>query len=208
MRVGVLGGSFNPPHLGHLALALTVLRLELVDRVCLVPAAVPPHKAQPGETPETRLAMARLLAEEDERLLVDDLELHRDGPSFTIDTLETLAARNPAAQYRLIIGSDLAKTFVTWRAYSRILRLAPPLVAERPDSLFSGENDYSGLSRDEAAIMAAGRFAMRHVDISSTVVRRRVGEGAGDAELLALVTPPVLRYIREHHLYERTAVPD
>lgn len=202
MRVGILGGSFNPPHRGHLALARAVLGLGLVDRVCLIPAAAPPHKARPGETPETRLAMTRLLAQEDERLLVDDLELHRDGPSFTIDTIETLAARHPDAGYRLVIGSDLAKTFATWREYSRILRLAPPLVAERPDSLFKGVDDYPGLSAEEKSVMAAGRFAMEHVDISSTMVRRLVGDGAGDEALLALLTPSVLRYVRERHLYE------
>lgn len=202
MRIGILGGSFNPPHLGHLSLARTVLGLELVDRVCFIPAAVPPHKARPDETPETRLAMTRLLVEEDERLLVDDLELHRGGPSFTIDTLETLAARHPGTTYRLVIGSDLAKTFATWREYSKILRLAPPLVAERPDSLFQGIDDYPGLSAEEIGIMTAGRFAMEHVDISSTLVRRLVGEGADDETLLTMLTPAVLRYVRERHLYE------
>lgn len=204
MRVGILGGSFNPPHRGHLALARTVLDLGLVDRVCLVPAAVPPHKAVPDETPELRLAMTGLLAEESDRIDVDDIELHRTGPSFTIDTLHLLHSRHPDRAYRLIIGSDLAKTFSTWRSYRDILFLAPPLIAERPDSVFSGD-DFASLRDDEAEIMARGRFPMAHVDVNSTVVRRMVAEGADDEALLALVTPPVLAFIRRHALYRRVA---
>lgn len=200
MRVGILGGSFNPPHRGHLALARAPLELGLVDRVRLIPAAVPPHKALPDETPELRLAMTKLLAEEDARLDVDDIELRRTGPSFTADTLRGLRGRHPGHEFRLIIGSDMAKTFSTWRAYREILFAAPPLIAERPDYLLTGD-EYRNLLPDEAEIMARGRFPMPHIDVNSTLVRRLLADGAGDGELLPLLTRPVLDFIRRNALY-------
>lgn len=204
MRIGILGGSFNPPHRGHLALARNVLDRDLADRVVLVPAAAPPHKAAPSEADApTRLAMARLLAGEDARLDVDDLELSRQGPSYSIDTVRELSAKRPGDAFRLIIGSDMAKIFATWRDYRELLRLAPPLVAERPDSPLSGggESTYPGLSPAERAVIEDGRFDMDPVDISSTMVRKLLGNGAGDGEALAYLTAPVLAYIRDKRLY-------
>lgn len=201
MLVGIHGGSFNPPHRGHLKLAQTVLDLGLTDQVCLVPAAAPPHKAAPAQDAETRLEMTRLLADEDARLCVDPIELEREGPSFTIDTLRQLQSLHPENAYRLIIGSDLAKTFATWRSYRDILRIAPPLVAERPDDPFRGQGDYAGMNEEEAAVLRAGRFDMPPVDVSSTVVRRLVEEGADDMVLLQFLTPGVLAFVRRHGLY-------
>lgn len=201
-RVGILGGSFNPPHRGHLALARTVLDLGLADRVCLIPASVPPHKILSGHVDAPiRLAMARILAREDLRLDVDDIELGRAGPSYTVDTLRELIRSNPGRTYRIVIGSDLAKTFATWREYREILRIAPPLVAERPGFAFRGAGDFPGMSPGEAAALSAGRFDMRPIDISSTAVRALVARGAGDAELERYVTPPLLAFIREKRLY-------
>lgn len=204
MRAGILGGSFNPPHRGHLSLARAALASGRIDRVILIPAAAPPHKAVPTQADTSqRLAMTRLLARGDAALSVDDLELRRAGPSYTVDTVRALLAGSPGLGLRLIIGSDLAKTFATWREYRELLRLAPPLVAERPDDRF-GEppaETYRGMSPEEIRIMEEGRFAMPPVDVSSTRVRRMLAEGAGDAELLEVLTEPVLRYIRERGLY-------
>ncbi len=203
MRVGILGGSFNPPHRGHLALARTVLDAGLVDRALLIPAATPPHKILSGGADAlSRLAMTRLLAEEDGRIDVDDIELGRGGLSYTVDTLRELVRAHPGTAYRLIIGSDLAKTFATWREYGAILRLAPPLVAERPDDPFRGDaEEYAGLSPEDARTLADGRFFMQPVDVSSTKVRRLLAEGAGDAALSPYLTAPVLAYVRERGLY-------
>ena len=202
MVYGILGGSFNPPHVGHLALARTVLDLGLVERVCLIPAAIPPHKAAPTQAaPSIRLAMTELLAKSDPRLSVNAIELERAGLSYTVDTLRELHRLHPADRFRLIIGSDLAKTFATWREYKEVLRLAPPLVAERPDAEFTGEGDYAGMTPEEASLMAAGRFPMRPMAVSSTLVRKLLAEGADDARMLAYLTPPVLDYVREHRLY-------
>lgn len=204
MLVGILGGSFNPPHLGHLALARTPLDLGLVEMVVLVPAAMPPHKTAPPEAdPETRLVMTRLLAEEDPRLGVDDIELRRSGPSFTIDTVRQLLAANPGNRYRLIIGSDMAKSFATWREYGDLIKLAPSLVAERPDSVFAGSpaTDYRNLNQEQVRVMQDGRFPMTPVDSSSTKVRALLADGADEATLLRHLTRPVLDYIVAHGLY-------
>lgn len=204
MTTGILGGSFNPPHRGHLALARTVVDLGLVENVLLVPTAVPPHKATPSEaSAETRLAMTRLLAGEDDRLAVDDLELRRSGPSYTIDTVRQLSAAHPGRRYRLIIGSDMAKIFSVWREYAALLELAPPLVARRPDAgpaVPEGEM-FPGLTPEQAAVLAGGLFPMRPMDVSSTRVRRLLAEGAGDAMLEPYLTGPVLAFIRERGLY-------
>ncbi|MCD8139735.1 MAG: nicotinate (nicotinamide) nucleotide adenylyltransferase [Planctomycetaceae bacterium] len=202
MLVGILGGSFNPPHRGHLKLAQTVLDSGLTDQVCLVPAAQPPHKATPSQADaQVRLAMTRLLAEEDKRLSVDPIELEREGKSYTIDTLRRLTDAHPDTRYRLIIGSDLAKTFATWKGYRDILRLAPPLVAERPDDPFCGVGDYAGMTEEEAGIVRAGRFDMPPMAVSSTLVRNLLAGGADDDALRPYLTPGVLAFIRDHGLY-------
>lgn len=201
---GILGGSFNPPHRGHLALARTVLDLGLARRVILIPASIPPHKATPTQADaRTRLAMARLLASEDDRLEVDDLELRRDGPSYTTDTLSALMNSNPGERFRVIIGSDLAKTFHTWRDYKRILAIAPPLVAERPDDIFGKPEDFAGMPTEDIRVILSGRFPMRHVDVSSTKVRALLERGADDGELLRYLTRPVVDFIRERGLYRQ-----
>lgn len=206
MTTGILGGSFNPPHRGHLALARTVLDLGLVDSVLLIPAAIPPHKATPRQADaRTRLAMARLLAGEDDRILVTDLELHREGPSYTVDTVRELMAADPDTRYRLIIGSDLAKTFNTWKDYRLLLDIAPPLVAERPDDAFTGPGDFAAMPVADRDRILAGRFAMMPVDVSSTKVRDLLARGAGDEELLAYLTRPVVDFIRRRGLYADTS---
>ena len=204
MRIGVLGGSFNPPHYGHLRLAEAALASGLVDAVLFVPASVPPHKKTPFEaSAATRLAMTRLLAHGDPRLSVDGLELEREGPSYTIDTMHELWERNPENDYRLVIGSDMAKIFATWRDWRELLRLAPPLVAERPDAGLDGlpETLFPDLPEEERSILLAGRFAMQPVAINSTIVRRRIREGAGIGELAGYMPDGVLRYIVKRGLY-------
>lgn len=204
MRVGILGGSFNPPHNGHLALARRVLELGLAERVMLVPAAVPPHKVTPREDSATRLAMTELLAAEDARLEVNDIELERPGPSYTVDTVRQLVAERQADVFHLIIGSDMASTFATWREFRELLRLAAPLSAERPDSVFAADlrQRYPGMTSEEMSVMERGRFIMTPVPISSTLIRTRIAAGASDAELLTLMPASVLRFVRERGLYQ------
>lgn len=205
VATGILGGSFNPPHYGHLGLAEAALASGRVERIVFIPAAVPPHKAAPSQAdPATRLAMTNLLAAGDPRLSVDGIELERSGPSYSVDTLRALQTRHPGVSYRLIIGSDMAKIFAQWREYRILLRDAPPLVAERPDAKFAGEKTeemFPGLTGEEAAILAEGRFAMRPTPINSTLIRNRIAAGAGKEELLGYMPRAILDFIRRRRLY-------
>jgi len=174
-RTGILGGTFNPPHVAHLVCAQEA-RAELgLDLVALVPVLAPPHKAlvaDPG--PEARLELCRLAVAGDEGLEVRRDELDRPAPSYTVDTLRALHDSRPEDELTLIVGADMARDLPSWREPEEILRLATLAVAER-----------GGEAREELASalaeLATPRpiefFDMPRLDISSTMIRRRVAEG-------------------------------
>ncbi|HOT62876.1 MAG TPA: nicotinate-nucleotide adenylyltransferase [Treponemataceae bacterium] len=191
MRIAVLGGTFNPPHHAHLALADEVACAFGYDRVLLIPAHVPPHKEMAaGASDRDRLAMLHRATRGNGRLAVDDCELKRGGVSFTIDTLRDLArryGRRLEGRIGLVIGEDLVPGFPSWREADEIARVADVIVATRP-----------GSPRID--------FPYRHVrvdnpplDLSSTEVRARI---AGGKPWRYLVSEPVYRYIVGHRLYE------
>ncbi len=197
MRLGILGGTFNPPHLGHLVCAQEAYRELELDRVMLVPAGIPPHKPvehEPG--PEHRLELCRLAVAGDERFEVSELELERDGPSYTVDTLEMLNSQAPTNELVLIVGGDIAAGLPQWREPERVLELATLAIAKR-----------RGTAREavEAALSAlkgsdrARFFQMPMIGISSTMVRRRVSAGQ---PIRYFVPDPVVRYIECHRLYD------
>ena len=134
-RVGLLGGTFNPPHLGHLKLAEIALESLGLDQVRFVPTAAPPHKpadpADPGGEVRIRL-LEQALAGTGRPFRVERLEVDRGGASFTADTLEALAAQEPGSAWMFIMGSDLLPGFATWRRPERVLELASLAVAPRP----------------------------------------------------------------------------
>jgi nicotinate-nucleotide adenylyltransferase len=137
MRVGLLGGTFNPPHLGHLKLAEIALEELELDEVRFVPTAVPPHKALPPGDPDgpARLRLLeRALAGSGRPFRVEPLEVRRGGASFTADTLEALAAREPGHGWIFLMGSDQLPGFPGWRRPERVLELASLAVAPRPGS--------------------------------------------------------------------------
>lgn len=189
---------FNPPHLGHLALAQAAASELGLQRVLFMPVLIPPHKPakwDPGA--EHRLKMCRLIVAGDPRLGVSTLELERPGPSYTVDTLRDVHASDPDAELTLIVGADMARTLTSWRAPREILKLARLAVAEREDS-----------NRSEVleALAPLGARAetvfvnMPRLDISSSLVRRRLT--AGDP-IVELVGKQVASYIVEHELYGR-----
>ncbi len=195
-RIGILGGTFNPPHLGHLICAQEAhLQLRL-DRVLLIPAARPPHKQvqdEPGA--HHRLALTRCATEGDPRLEVSDVEMERPGPSYTVDTLDLLHSQAPDSELFLIVGGDVAAGLPSWHEPERVLSLATLAVAGRPGT--------SRGSVDEAlsALPGGGRsefFRMPVIGISSTMVRRRVRAGE---PIKYLVPDAVAAYIEEHRLY-------
>ena len=119
MRIGIYGGTFDPIHLGHLAAAKTVIETLALDRLLLIPAAIPPHKAlkEKSATAEHRLAMTRLGAESlcMKQAEVSDIEMRREGPSYTVDTLRELKAQYPEAELWLLMGTDMIESFLRWR---------------------------------------------------------------------------------------------
>jgi nicotinate-nucleotide adenylyltransferase len=175
VRIGILGGSFNPPHLGHLVMAQEAHTHAGLDKVVFMPVAAAPHKQladDPG--PEERFELCRLAVAKDERLEVSRLELDRGGPSYTVDTLREIHAASPGDELTFILGGDQAQALPTWREPEAILDLATLAVAER-----------EGIRRLDiterlAALPAAERlvfFDMPRIDVSSSQIRRRVREG-------------------------------
>jgi nicotinate-nucleotide adenylyltransferase len=176
-RVGILGGTFNPPHLAHLVCASEAAAQLDLDRVLLTPVAIPPHKEaalDPG--PAERLELCRLAVAGDERLRVCDLEIARGGPSYTVDTLRELHERDPEDQLTFILGGDIALGLPTWHEPEAVLGLATLAVAERSGA---GRGDIAERLDEAFPGRASLRFFdMPRIDISSSQIRRRVAAGA------------------------------
>jgi nicotinate-nucleotide adenylyltransferase len=196
VRIGVLGGTFNPPHLGHLVCAQEAYVQFELDQVLWIPARIPPHKALPDDPgPDHRLALCRLAIRGDERFAVSELELGREGPSYTVDTLEELHATVQDSEPYLIVGGDIAAGLAEWREPERVLSLATVAVAARPGTARASIE--SALGRLEGG----GRvrfFSMPQIAVSSSLVRRRVRAGQ---PIRYLVPDGVARYIERHSLY-------
>jgi nicotinate-nucleotide adenylyltransferase len=197
VRVGILGGTFNPPHLGHLVCAQeALLQLEL-ERVVLIPARRPPHKpveADPGI--EHRLALCRAAISNDtERFEVSDLEARREGTSYTVDTLRELRSAMLDSQLFLIVGADVAVGFPRWREPDEVMSLATLSVAGRPGT------DRAAIEQALTEVPGGDRaefFDMPEIGVSSTMIRDRVRRG----EATRYLTPDAVReYVDRHRLY-------
>ncbi len=196
MRIGILGGTFNPPHLGHLICAQEAYLQLSLDQVMLIPARIPPHKPvehEPGA--EHRLELCRLAIQGDERLCVSAIEIEREGPSFTVDTLAELHTLQPDSELFLIVGGDVAAGFPRWREPERVLSLATLVVAKRRGTARAAVD--SALSE-----LAGGErtrfFPMPRIGVSSTMLRRRV---RARQPIKYFVPDPVAGYIDKHRLY-------
>ena len=199
MRLGILGGTFNPPHLGHLVCAQEAYLQLGLERVLLIPARIPPHKPvdeEPG--PEHRLELCRLAIGDDSRFQVSDLEIKRSGPSFTVDTLEQLHSQTPDSELFLIVGGDVAAGLPRWREPERVLSLSTLAVAKRRgtprDEIEQALGSLRGGERAEF-------FRMPRVEFSSTMVRTRVRAGQA---IKYIVPEAVASYINEQRLYGGT----
>ncbi|MFP5361272.1 MAG: nicotinate-nucleotide adenylyltransferase [Thermoleophilia bacterium] len=196
-RVGIFGGSFNPPHLAHLVCASEAAEQLELERVLLTPVASPPHKdAECDPGPRARLELCRLAIAGDDRLGVCDLEVLRGGPSYTVDTLRELHARTPEDHLTFIVGGDIALGLPSWHEPEAVLGLARLAIAER-----------SGTGRGDIAARLSERFPdapppaffdMPRLDISSSQIRRRVAEGR---PIRYLVPDPVAEQIARRKLY-------
>jgi nicotinate-nucleotide adenylyltransferase len=196
VRLGILGGTFNPPHLGHLVCAQEAYVQLRLDQVMLIPTRVPPHKPvdeEPGA--EHRLELCRAAAAEDDRLSVSDLEVRRQGPSYTVDTLEALKSLAPDTELFFILGGDVAAGLPKWHEPERVLSLATLAVARRRGtSQASVTQALKQLQGGERARF----FPMPRIGLSSTMVRDRVRDGQ---PIKYIVPDAVAGYIKKHGLY-------
>lgn len=196
-KLGMFGGAFDPPHLAHRALAEAALVQLQLDALHVLPTGQAWHKSRPLTAAPHRLAMSRLAFEGLGPVVLDDREIRRAGPSYTLDTLRELHAEHPQAELYLVMGKDQADVLPTWRHWQEIVALAVICVADR-DLLTGRETQFVPPPE------MAGRFRklqMPAMDISATGIRARVAGGQGIAPL---VSPAVARYIEANHLYQST----
>jgi nicotinate-nucleotide adenylyltransferase len=197
-RIGVFGGAFDPPHNAHVALAKAALEQLGLDALYIIPTGQAWHKSRELIAPCHRLAMTRLAFENIPRVVVDDRELQRAGPTFTIDTLQALQAENPQTQLYLFIGADQFAAFRQWHRWEEILELAIICIADRAQStLAQAQFDaYQGYSKHFFTLQ------LPLMPVSATQIRQLMASGVATAEAIALLVPePVARYISLHQLY-------
>lgn len=194
MRIGVFGGTFDPPHVGHLLAAVDAIEGLRLDRLVLVPASQQPLKVgTPSSPPEHRLAMSRLLAGDDPRFEVDPIEIDRAGLSYTVETLAELARREPGAELFFLVGADALETFPRWREPRRVLELARLVVLRRSSDVAPLPPLMQEAPGREPIVLAS-----RRVDVSSTEVRARVRAGLS---IRGFVPDAVAAYVAEARLY-------
>ena len=191
MRIGVFGGTFDPPHVGHLLVANDARDALELDRLIFVPTGAQPFKVDtpPAASGQDRLEMVRLAVADDANYVVDDAEINRKGLSFTVDTLEHLSERNPAARLFLLMGEDVLASFEKWRSPARIRELATLVAVSR--------GGLAGSVADPAA-SAVLRVSTRRVDVSSTEIRERRRAGKS---IKGFVPESVERFIDVRGLY-------
>jgi nicotinate-nucleotide adenylyltransferase len=202
-RVGLLGGTFNPPHLGHLVCAQEA-RVQLgLDRVLLIPTRVPPHKVievEPGV--EHRVAMCKAAVAADPTLAVSLVDVRRDGPSYTVDTLRQLHADAPGDELTFIVGADMAHSLPTWREPEAVLDLATIAVVGRADLARAAvDEQVAGLRGVPERLRF---FDMPRMDISSSLIRARIAAGL---PVRYLVPDPVAAHIEREALYVAEPTP-
>lgn len=193
-RVGMFGGAFDPPHRAHLALAQAAVRQLALDRLYVFPTGNAWHKDRTLTPAAHRLAMARLAFEGLPAVQVDDRELRRSGPTYSVDTLRELQEEHPGAQLFLLMGEDQAGGFSRWHAWQEIAQLAILCVAGRG----TGEGVAALRALPGVRVQALQLPQMRE---SATGIRARLTAGQDSADL---VGPAVASYIESHHLYRPT----
>ena len=196
MRLGIFGGTFDPPHVGHLLAASDALEHLALDRLVLVPAATQPLKAGRVTAPAAdRLAMVRLTVGNDSRLDADPLEVDRKGLSYTVDTLKEFSRRFPSSEIFFLVGADVLSSFAQWRDPHTILELATLAVMRRIDA---GDSESPVVELDAELSRRAMFVPTRRIDVSSTEIRDRVRSGRS---IHGFVTDAVAEYIGSHGLY-------
>ena len=193
-RVGLFGGTFDPVHSAHVALAQAALAEFVLDQVRWIPTGQPWQKERTITSAEHREAMVRLAIQGEPRFVLDRSEIEREGPSYTLDTVRALAAAYPATEWVLIIGQDQYAALHTWRDWQILLSLVTLAVANRPGP--------QRAAAPEVQAFAHRAVPLAMLDISSTDIRQRIASGV---DISKLVPQQVARYIETHGLYRKFA---
>jgi nicotinate-nucleotide adenylyltransferase len=189
-RIGLFGGSFDPVHDAHLALARTALEQLGLDELRWIPVGIPWQKARRLAPAADREAMVRLAIAGEPRFVLDRSELRREGPSFTLDTVRELVASEPDSRWFLVLGQDQYASLHTWRDWRELLGLVTLTIANRPGATLAVNPQIAAFGHEVVLLPM--------MDISSTEIRRRAAEGLS---LAGLVPEAVARYIGQHRLY-------
>ena len=200
MRLGILGGTFDPIHYGHLLLAEQARETFALDRVLFVPAARPPHKRKQSLcAARHRLAMVKLALAGNDVFGASDVEIRRGGVSYSVDTVERLARRHRGAALFFVIGSDTVPELPTWKQAGRLAELATLVVACRPDAPLPPATKLAGtLTREQVRSLQEHVLPMPPVGLASRDIRQRVAEGRS---IRYMVPREVEQYIHAHGLY-------
>jgi nicotinate-nucleotide adenylyltransferase len=208
MKIGILGGSFDPIHNGHLAMAEAAQEAHGLDRVLFLPAGRPPHKRGPMAHPAHRLRMVELAIQGRDGFVASDLEITRPGGvTYTVDTLEEIHRENPEAELFFILGADSVPEFPGWRRPHRILELARIVAINRPGFPLNhpgsqaafDPKDYGGFSPEVLERLQNDAVHMPPSPLESRAIRRKVREGKS---LRGAVAPAVAGYIASKGLYK------
>jgi nicotinate-nucleotide adenylyltransferase len=213
MTIGIFGGTFNPVHWGHVRTALEIKNTLGLERMLMVPCGIPPHREQPGVSSDDRLAMLKLVVNDFPELEIDERELKRNGPSYSVDTLQSLHDEMPGQSLAMCIGIDAFLQLNTWHRWQDLFGLAHIVVAHRPG--WSMENitdqlsvelqkqlkqrylaDAAELTGKSAGIIV--ELKVTEIDISSSNIRQRINN---NESISGLVPTTVEAYIKKHGLY-------
>lgn len=209
--IGLFGGTFNPIHNGHLALAQSVLDTLHCSQIRFIPAAIPPHKAMPAITAQHRATMVQLAIADHPEFMLDTCELDRQGPSYTIETLHLLRQRLPDQSLCLMIGQDSYQKLPTWHRWQELLDYCHLLVVHRADAVHTLQLHAGHENKLVDTANAPQQFAehthgfisyspVTPPDISSTRIREALSKG--EAAKVDGIPEKVMYYISENHLYQ------
>ncbi len=185
-RIGILGGTFDPPHLGHLMIANEVLDTQSLDEIWFMPNQEPPHKKKLNVIRDNdRLKLLELAISDHPHFKVEPIELERKGPSYTFDTMKLLKELHPNHQFYFIIGADMIEYLAKWRNIDQLIEIVQFIGVQRP--LYGTESSYPFLYVD-----------VPEIGVSSSLIRSRIREGK---TIRYLVPESVRKYIEENELY-------
>jgi len=207
--IGILGGTFDPIHFGHIRMGIELYQNLKLDEIKFIPSYIPVHKTTSTTAPHHRLEMVKLAIDKIKGLTVDDCEINRQGKSYSIDTLEDLKLKHGDTTLCLIIGIDAFLDFTSWHRYKDILKLANLIVVNRPGYKIPNEGEIADLLKDntnsphEKSFGTITLCTTPNLEISATKIRKQIANNLNPRFLLP---DSVLNYIKENDIYSSNVV--